>query len=251
MKLFRMKKHALVSLMFLGTLMVLLASVGNVNATTTELVKEHHPSSTMRDPTGTIDAYFIGQTITFHIHLNVTSSTAPFPWLSISNLTIIDILPNLGGGGPLYMTYVSGSQASSSAAGAAAFTDFGNGTLRWNFGAGPFTTGVTAPPPFGTAGEYWTASITFNAIFNINVVGNTYLTNTGVATYTETVSQVHSAPSVSDVIWTTYSPSSPPTVGGTDIGINAFVVLRPYIGFGIVTAVLAITVFTVRKRRKE
>lgn len=251
MKSFRMKKHVSVSMIFIGMLIAVLASVGTVNATTTRLVKEHHPPSTLKDPSNTFDAYFFGQTVTFHIHLNVTTSTAPFPWLSISNLTISDTLPNLLSGGPLYMTYVPGSQGSSSAAGAGAFTDFGNGTLSWNFGAGPFNTGVLAPPPFATSGEYWDASVTFDATVNMNVPGNTYLTNTGVTIYTETVSQVHSAPSVSDVIWVTFSPNRPPTVGGTDVGINAFAVLTPYIGFGIVTAFLATTVFAVRKRRKE
>jgi len=253
MKLFRMRKHALVSLLFLGTLIVVLASVGNVHATEVTLIKEHHPVSTFTDPSGTIAGYLIGQTVTFHIHLNVTTSTAPFPWLSISNLTITDDIPNVFGGGPLYMTYVSGSQASSSASGAAAFTDFGNGSLLWNFGPGPFTTGVLAPPPFNVAGEYYLASITFNAIIKSNVPNATYLTNTGVAVYDETVSLVHSAPSISDEIWVIEPVRNPPPppVGGTDIGINAFAVLRPYIGFGIVTALLAATVFAVRKRREE
>jgi len=197
-----MKRHALISLLFLGTLIALIALIGSVHATNVLNIKEHHPTpSAFTDPSGTYDGYIPGTMITFHIHLNVTASTAGNPPLSISNFNITDNLPNLAGSGPLYMTYVSGSQNSNSSAGAAAFTDFGNGTLFWDFGAGPFTTPVEAPPPFSTTTNLYTASITFNATVNSNVPDNTFLTNEGVAKYKETISGINSSPSTSDTIW--------------------------------------------------
>jgi uncharacterized repeat protein (TIGR01451 family) len=208
MKLRRMKEYALVSLIFIGTLTALLASVGSVHATAALLIKEHHPSSTFKDPSGTYDGYLIGQIVTWDIHLNVTSyapnSTNPNPpYISISNLTITDTLPNLGAGSPksLFVSYVSGTQTSTSGSGpATTFTDYGNGTLFWNFGAGPFTTGVPAPPPYNTSTVYQ-ATVAFNATILGNVTADTYLVNSGAANYTETLTHVISTPSISDTIW--------------------------------------------------
>jgi hypothetical protein len=197
-----MRKQALISLILLGTIMVVFASIGGVQATTVTLINEHHPASSFKDPSDTYDGYLIGQTVTWHIHLNVTTSKAPFPWLSITNLTITDTLPNLDQSpSVLYMTYVRESQDSSSVTGAAAFTDFGNGTLFWNFGTGPFTTGVLAPPPLSNLDEHYTASVTFNTTIVGTVPDNTLLTNKCAVNYTETFSGVHSTPATSDAIW--------------------------------------------------
>jgi uncharacterized repeat protein (TIGR01451 family) len=207
MKLRRMKEYALVSLMFLATLTALLASVATVHATAALLIKEHHPASTFKDPYGTYDGYLIGQIVTWDIHLNVTgyapNATNPNPpYISISNLTISDTLPNLGAGSPkgLFVGYVSGTQASTSALGSATFTDYGNGTLSWNFPAGNLTTGVPAPPPYSTSTVYQ-ATAAFNATILGNVTADTYLVNSGVANYTETLTHIISTPSISDTIW--------------------------------------------------
>jgi len=152
---------------FIATL-VLMALVPTASATFPTMGKSHLPIQIN---------YHSGDTIEFTVVLSVR--TVEFgPTISIMDLKINDTLPE-------GLTYVPASQTSVPAP--VNFTDNGNGTLIWDYGAGPFTS-----DPHVT--------ITFEVTVDDDAPRGTTRTNEATAFYTETVSQVQSSPAASDSI---------------------------------------------------
>jgi len=146
---------------------IIATSIPTAQATFVEMEKTHTPEKT---------EYFCGETLEFNITITVRT-TAGGPILSIEDLKIIDYLaPGV--------TILPGNWTSTPSSN---FTDYGNGTLLWDFGPGPFTTEPQA-------------TVAFNVTVNQDAPENTYLINTATAKYNETVSGAASAPTVTDTI---------------------------------------------------
>jgi len=146
---------------------IIATSIPTAQATFVEMEKTHTPEKT---------EYFCGETLEFNITITVRT-TAGGPILSIEDLKIIDYLaPGV--------TILPGNWTSTPSSN---FTDYGNGTLLWDFGPGPFTTEPQA-------------TVAFNVTVNQDAPENTYLINTATAKYNETASGAASAPTVTDTI---------------------------------------------------
>lgn len=147
---------------------LLLAMVPTASATFVEMEKTHTPIQTN---------YHSGDTIQFTVIVSVHTVNGG-PILSIKDFSVRDTLPE-------GLTYVALSQTSAPAP--VTFMDHGNGTLVWDFGAGPF---MSDPH----------ATITFEVtVDNDAPLGQTII-NEAKALYTETVSQIRSSPAVTDGI---------------------------------------------------
>ena len=146
--------------------------VPTVSATFVEMEKSHTPDKT---------SYNCGEIVQFNITLTVRT-VEDGPILSIKNLKIIDELPP-------GTTFLTGNRTSTPPA--VSFVDYGNGTLFWDFGAGPFT----GDPQVTTA---------FNVTINTDAPENVFLINRATAFYEETVSGAPSSPAVTDVIQVIY-----------------------------------------------
>ena len=143
-------KSRTTAIVLLGAILMLLASASAVLATQVTFIKEHHPPSTFQLLGA--DAYQPGTTVSFHLHLNVSSSSPPGANLDITNLNVTDILP-------AGLTYVAGSQLSSPAG--AAFNIVGQ-NLHWNWSSTVLSSGGAAPLPGMPATILYTASVSFN-----------------------------------------------------------------------------------------
>ena len=104
----------------LPTIIILSLMVPPVSATFVEMEKSHKPEKT---------SYNCGEIVQFNITLTVRT-VEDGPILSIKNLKIIDELPP-------GTTFLTGNRTSTPTA--VSFMDYGNGTLLWDFGPGPFT----------------------------------------------------------------------------------------------------------------
>lgn len=149
------------------TLMAL-ALVPAVSATFVEMEKTHTPIQ---------PSYHGNDTIQFTVIVSVHTVNGG-PVLSIMNFSVRDTLPQ-------GLTYVSTTQTSVPAP--VSFTDHGNGTLVWDYGPGPF---ISDPH----------ATIMFNVTVDVDAPRGETIINEAVALYTETVSQIPSAPAVTDGI---------------------------------------------------
>ena len=147
------------------------SSVPIINATEVTLIKEHSPISLVKDPSETYDAYRPEANVMFRVHLNVS--------VAIKNLNFTDTLPE-------GMTYVLGSETTTPAS---SFTNFGNQTLFWDFGPGPFPTSIEQ------------AFVQFNVTIDSDVPHNTFLVNLVTARYLEQISNAFSSPTTTDTIW--------------------------------------------------
>ena len=163
-------KNAIIIL--LATLLFTVMSANGVLATFVEMEKAHIPTQT---------AFQAGDIITFEINITVRTENNGAVQ-SIENLKIIDDLPT-------GLVFNIGNRTSSPQA--INFKKFENGTLIWDFGPGPF---VGDPQ----------AAIKFNVTATSDAPENVFITNTAKAIYTETVSGVPSAPSVTDNIKIVY-----------------------------------------------
>ncbi len=140
-------------------------------ATFVEMSKTHDPHQPIYHP---------GDNFKFLISLSVYDEQGGSA-LSIKDMSITDNLPD-------GLTYVAGSQVCSPAC---SFTDFLNGTLKWDFGAGPFT---TTPQ----------ATVSFNVTVDMDASTVNPLVNLAYAHYTETVSGVVSDPAVTEFVEVVY-----------------------------------------------
>ena len=154
------------------TILSLSLLVPTINATFVEMEKSHKPQKM---------SYSCGEIIQFNITLTVRT-VEDGPILSIKNLKIVDELPP-------GTTFLTGNRISVPPA--ATFIDYGNGTLLWDFGAGPFT----GDPQVTTA---------FNVTINPDAPENIFLINRATAFYEETSSGAPSSPAVTDVIQVIY-----------------------------------------------
>jgi uncharacterized repeat protein (TIGR01451 family) len=121
--------------------------------------------------------YNCGEILEFNISITVRTVSAG-PILSIKNLKILDTLPT-------GLTFIPGNRTSTPTA--INFTNYGNGTLLWDFGPGPFT------------GEPQ-ANVRFNVTVNPDAPEGEFITNQATAFYEETVSGAPSSPTVTDVV---------------------------------------------------
>ena len=152
-------------LAFIATL-ILMALVPMASATFVEMEKAHSPIQVN---------YHSGDTIEFTVVVSVHTVNGG-PVLSIMDFSIRDTLPD-------GLTYVPASQTSVPAA--ITFTDHLNGTLVWDYGAGPFTSDPHA-------------TITFEVTVDEDAPRGETLINEAKAFYTETISQIQSSPAVTD-----------------------------------------------------
>jgi len=159
---------------FIVTLLFM-ALIPTVSATFVEMEKTHTPIQ---------PSYHSGNTIEFTVSIRVLTVSGG-PILSIKDFEIRDILPD-------GLTYVSTSQTSTPAP--VTFTDLGDGTLIWDFGAGPFTSDPHA-------------TITFEVTVDPDAPRGETLINEAKAFYTETISGIPSTPAVTDGI-----PISEPSI---------------------------------------
>ncbi len=150
---------------FIATL-VLMALVPMASATFVEMEKTHTPIQ---------ENYHSGDTIEFTVMVSVHTVNGG-PILSIMDFRIRDTLPD-------GLTYVAASQTSVPAP--ITFTDHGNGTLVWDYGAGPFTTDPHA-------------TVTFEVTVDEDAPLGETVINEATAFYTETVSEIPSSPAVTD-----------------------------------------------------
>ena len=139
-----------------------------ISATFVEMEKSHTPDKMN---------YGCNEIVQFNITLTVRN-VEDGPILSIKNLKILDTLPS-------GTTFLTGNW--SSVPTAVTFTDYGNGTLLWDFGPGPFT----GDPQ---------VTLQFNVTVNPDAPENVFIINRATAFYEETVSGAPSAPAVTDVI---------------------------------------------------
>jgi len=187
-----MNKSAVLSIVFLGTLIISIFSIVGVQATSVTYIKLiHAPTSTFMDPTNTYQGFTPGTNIRYHLYLNVTT-TPGGAVVAIQNVTMNDTLPT-------YTTYVSGSQSSYPTA--TSFSVVGQ-NLIWNWTNKIINTVVN--PPETPAGQRYEVTVEYNATVSSTTPDSTYVTNTAVASYNEVVSHVHSAPGTSDTIWVAY-----------------------------------------------
>ena len=167
-----MKKTPTKRILITVILLLAITTTTITNATFVEMEKTHTPTKMY---------YNCGEIIEFNISITVRT-VSDGPILSIKNLKIVDILPT-------GLTFLTGNRTSTPAA--ISFTDYGNGTLLWDFGAGPFT------------GEPQ-ANIRFNVTVNSDAPEGIFITNRATAFYEETVSGAPSSPTVTDVVQVVY-----------------------------------------------
>ena len=154
------------------TILSLSLLVPTINATFVEMEKSHKPEKM---------SYNCGDIVQFNITLTVRT-VEDGPILSIKNLKIVDLLPP-------GTTFLTGNRTSIPPA--LSFIDYGNGTLFWDFGPGPFT----GDPQVTTA---------FNVTINPDAPEDVFLINRATAFYEETSSGAPSSPAVTDVIQVIY-----------------------------------------------
>lgn len=142
-----------------------------VRATFVEMGKSHSPDKPSLTCTDTVQ---------FSISLSVLDNNGGNS-ISIKNLKIRDILPP-------GLVYIPGSQVATPSA---SFTDYLNGTLLWDFGAGPFD-------------SYPHASVTFDVSITNGAPENVVQLNIAEAFYRETESNAASNPVVTDSIRIVY-----------------------------------------------
>ena len=164
----RIQQTKIILTLILMTIAALSFLILHTGATFVEMEKTHVPHQL---------TYHRGENILFNITLTVFELNGG-PIISISDLNITDILPD-------GLSYLPGSQLSDPAA---TFTDYGNGTLQWIFGPGPFD--AVAPH----------ANICFNVTIDNDAPENIVLLNVAEAFYHETVSGVFSNPSVTETV---------------------------------------------------
>jgi len=146
--------------------------VPHITATFVEMEKIHTPEK--------ID-FHCNELLQFNITITVRTIKGG-PIISIMDLKIRDTLPP-------GLSFIPGNRTSTPSA--LGFTNYGNGTLLWDFGPGPFT----GDPQ---------ASIRFNVTVTPDAPENVFITNQATAFYKETVSGAPSAPAVTDVIQVIY-----------------------------------------------
>jgi uncharacterized repeat protein (TIGR01451 family) len=142
------------------------------SATFVEMEKTHSPIKV---------SYNCGEILEFNITLTVRT-VKDGPILSIKNLQIKDTLPT-------GLSFLPGNRTSTPTA--IGFTNYHNGTLLWDFGAGPF---LDEPQ----------ATLRFNVTVTHDAPEGVFITNRATAFYEETVSGAHSSPTVTDVIRVIY-----------------------------------------------
>ncbi len=189
MEVKRMRKHSInrkICATIIVTLTLILQASVTVHATNSLQEKEHHPPSGFKDPTGTYDGYSLGDTILFHLHLNVTlggDGPNAKDLVSIHALNITDNLPN-------GLTYVNGTENSTLPLDYN-FTQIGQ-TLIWSFEDEEIDE---------LQSDGWQVGVAFFARVGDDVPDDTFLVNQVTSEYIETKSEAHSNPTTSDTIW--------------------------------------------------
>ena len=170
----------------LSILVILLNTPTVSMATDLVQIKEHHPPGLFLDPTNVYDGYTIGDTLTFHLHLNLTArGVGPNAndIVSIRSLNITDVLP-------IGLSYVLLSETTTLPI-PYTFTQMGQ-NLVWEFDHAEIDS---------VQSDGWQVGISFDAVINPSVSDDTYLVNQVISEYYETISEADSNPTTTDTIW--------------------------------------------------